>query len=1209
MSKLMNKPHLYYINSTWLILIAMWSCFLFVACTSSHDEQLNGVDRFNGMSFRSRYRNVDSTRIYALMAYDEARKESYEEGMAKAMLNMAFYHTVRMEYSTADSILDAADSATENDITHLEITVQKMRLCQRRSQNKEFYFQKSYADKLIEKIRGNRDSFSDMDLRRYTYARSEYGIVLSTYLYYVQLYDESSEALLEVGNDPDMVLLSDTAQYIGYLYNIGAGGILRNLSGDELLIKEFNNLMMCYIIARQSGYLYWEANALQSISEHIADPESLTVLRNYDAAALRYLNDDDVPDSLLSEKLAERALQGFVRYGDVYQIAGARRTLSQCYQALGDHQSELNCLLSSMQDTLIYQAPDLIASISEKLSQAYSGLDDKQMSDYYRNLYLDIQDSTRQDRQLEARADELSIMLNKTRGLIAVIIVVLIILSIVVYLLSRRRRKHNYSAGLDSLKSSFNDCSEACQAVIQKYVELDEDLDEQLNVLTIQKEDAIRINVEQHAKISFVRNIMPLIDRMLHAARQCRKNNDGEYLQYVADVCKSIIEYNNSLTRWVQLRKGKITMHIESFSLNDLFEIVSLGKSSFTAKGISLNMPHTSFVVKADRALTLFVINTLLDNARKYSQTDSTVTLSAKESEKYPGFVEICVKDEGKGMTQDEADKLFEYRPIDDGVEDLTSQKSHGFGLMNCRGILSRYKKTSEFFSHCDIFARSEVGKGTSIIFLLPKAVKTIALLLVMLTSLVSPTFAEVNHLSLSSQQDMSNEGKEIVCPEAANLADSVYMSNVNGRYYDAILYADSCFRVINDAYRAITNVSSTDTLTLMSNGADMRWMKSGIVFDYTLIAYVRNEVAVAALAIHDWALYEQNNKTYTALYKECSKDTTLNTYCETMERTKQQYHTSVIILVCLFVVLIMLFWWFYVREVIKRRRSKLQISDLISILHDGYKMNSDDDITNLNVSLSRAISLLADENMESMPNDVHDLAINIRSELCEMRDNLSEILASLHKKKDIVSVMQREKDMVNVSNNVIDNTLSALKHETMYFPSRISNLVSHGITEELLDVITYYRSLYTMLSAQCARNEQYIVYPVSQLPLSRISFAFTEMSEGNIESIKVVANEILMDYLALIIKRKNNKVKPLAQWNLCDSRYVNITVQCPYFSLTDDELADAFSPSSQDVDMLILRQIIRETGGASNSYASGIRLVRHDGVPEFIITLPLFMT
>jgi hypothetical protein len=184
-----------------------------------------------------------------------------------------------------------------------------MRLCQRRSQNKDFYVHKNEADRYIANIHSDIKDESARKRRQYTYARSEYGIVLSTYLYYVNLPIESSEALLSIAKDKDINLMSDTAQYLAYLYNIGAGGILREGSAAEIAHKEFDCLMQCYMLARHNGYLFWEANSLQSLSEHLANPEELAAYHRDDDPCIRYLNDDAVPDAMLSGNLAERSLQ------------------------------------------------------------------------------------------------------------------------------------------------------------------------------------------------------------------------------------------------------------------------------------------------------------------------------------------------------------------------------------------------------------------------------------------------------------------------------------------------------------------------------------------------------------------------------------------------------------------------------------------------------------------------------------------------------------------------------------------------------------------------------------------------------------------------------------------------------------------------------------------------------------------------------------
>ena len=66
-------------------------------------------------------------------------------------------------------------------------------------------------------------------------------------------------------------------------------------------------------------------------------------------------------------------------------------------------------------------------------------------------------------------------------------------------------------------------------------------------------------------------------------------------------------------------------------------------------KGVELNVESTEAVVKADRVLTLFMLNTLADNARKFTDREGRVNVSATQTNDY---VEIAVEDTGMGMTQ-----------------------------------------------------------------------------------------------------------------------------------------------------------------------------------------------------------------------------------------------------------------------------------------------------------------------------------------------------------------------------------------------------------------------------------------------------------------------------------------------------------------------------------------------------------------------------
>jgi signal transduction histidine kinase len=67
------------------------------------------------------------------------------------------------------------------------------------------------------------------------------------------------------------------------------------------------------------------------------------------------------------------------------------------------------------------------------------------------------------------------------------------------------------------------------------------------------------------------------------------------------------------------LRQGELSLHIESFPLQSLFDLLGKSKTSFQMKGIELQVEPTQAIVKADKVLTLFMLNTLADNARKFT--------------------------------------------------------------------------------------------------------------------------------------------------------------------------------------------------------------------------------------------------------------------------------------------------------------------------------------------------------------------------------------------------------------------------------------------------------------------------------------------------------------------------------------------------------------------------------------------------------------
>jgi tetratricopeptide (TPR) repeat protein len=350
----------------WILFI---SSLLLSAC-SSPDRQT--VDKLNSKSYACHYRNVDSTEYYAKKAFDLS--EGYDKGKAEALNNLAFVNIVRMRYSDAEKYLNEIVEITDNQIQLLVAYVQQMRLCQRRSRNREFHEYRELADRALRRINEERNALTVRDAGNLLYAETEYAIVNSTYYYYVGLERQSIDALNAIDANE---VQRDTAQYLNYLYNIGAGGIITQGTQQDINQQEFDHLIRCFMIARKGGYPYFAANALEALSEHLMDENYRRQLIDDNMPTMKFLNPDGIEEDMIPGWLAEGALGIFSEFGDVYQIAGAYRTLASCFRQIGDFESALYNLEQALSDPIINQAPDLVASIREQLSVAYSAMDNK----------------------------------------------------------------------------------------------------------------------------------------------------------------------------------------------------------------------------------------------------------------------------------------------------------------------------------------------------------------------------------------------------------------------------------------------------------------------------------------------------------------------------------------------------------------------------------------------------------------------------------------------------------------------------------------------------------------------------------------------------------------------------------------------------------------------------------------------------------------
>ena len=1141
-------------------ILMMLALFFYSACGPSHKQE---VDRLNTLSYAYHYRNLDSTKMLAQRAL--ALSDDYSAGYAEACNNLAFVEMAKMNYKEARRWLGLVEEKSNNQLELLIADVQMMRICQRESHNKDFY---SYREKAMVRLRRLGEEASNLpprERRRATYAHSEFDIVDATYCYYVGLEEPMLKALNDIDAD---ALEADTAQYLNYLYNIGSGGAITNGTSEQIAQTEFDYLIQCYMLASAGrvvmpdgtmagGYPYWQANALQSISEHLQKAKMRDFLIRNNLPAIQYLNVEQMPDTLLAGNLAQRALNLFISYGDTYQIAGGYRTLAECYFAIEDYNSAGDCLLRALQVSKnIKSAPDLVASIRERLCLVYSALDNKQQSDYNRNIYLDLQERTRQDKQLEARAallDDNALQLNL---IISAVLAMILLVVILLYLFDRMRRRKIQSKPLSSLLEPLEQWKQRNAQYINDINERKEELDEEISIARLHLDDNKKRNLEQRAKVSLVSSITPFIDRMIHEVDKLAEDDEStqdevkqERYEYISELTDKINQYNTILTNWIQMRQGTLNLRIVSFPLQPLFDIVAKGKMSFQMKKIELDVQPTAAKVKADRTLTLFMINTIADNARKFTPAGGKVTVSAEEHDKY---VEIVIADTGKGMDEEQLAHVF----------DRTYTGGHGFGLLNCKGIIEKYKKVSSIFNICHIEAESEVGKGSVFRFRLPKGIgRMIVGVILLLASSVS-SFASQIHQHTQATGQVS---RELTLADA--FADSAYYSNINGTYQRTLAFADSAICYLNQHY--LRQYPQGKNLMVsspkLSQAAELKWFADSLKTDYSIILDIRNESAVAALALHQWTLYDRNNKVYTKLFRERSTDNTLPEYVRTMQSSENSKTVAVILLFLLLLQLPIAYYLLYYRHVVTYRFAVDRIRDINLLLLSDQSVPE---------KLKRIREIWSKKSRHSRVNFRLDEVVHeIEEELKRGLDLSNGKEADNQLLEDELRRVRFENDRLHVSNSVLDNCLSTLKHETMYYPSRIRQLIeaSPDDVASLKELVDYYKSIYLMLSAQAM-----------------------EQVETNLK-----CDAALKDYLFRLIQET---VKDLAKAHgiaitqvkpeikSVHTAYATCQFVFPGLRYDDSWHHLLFTPLTVDMRFLVCRQIVREMGETTNLRGCGIQ-------------------
>lgn len=678
-----------------------------------------------------------------------------------------------------------------------------------------------------------------------------------------------------------------------------------------------------------------------------------------------------------------------------------------------------------------------------------------------------------------------------------------------------------------------------------------ERMEEEQRVYSIYLAGHKRENLLKRVSVSVVSGMRPFMDRMMRemkALPDTASADDAERkLQYVAELADRLDDFNVILERWIKMRQGDLNLQVEKFPIADVFGIVEKSRALLERRGIALEVKECNSVVKADKALTLFMVNTLVDNASKFTPQGGTVTLEATEGE---GFVEIAVSDTGVGMSQSDIDRILGEKVYDasligrDNELLQTKKKGGGFGLMNCKGIIDKYRKTDSLFAVCSMDIKSSKGKGSRFSFRLPKGVQRVVLLLLVL----------LPGCSFAAGGDFG---------PVYDLADSVYECNVRNEHEQALVYAQRALDLLNDYYK--DTIGGTDTLTLHSGApSELKWCREEFFPDsltdciYYNILYIRSEVSIASLLLHDWQSYRFNNYIFTTLNRLVHEDNAVARRHETA-LSRVNYRVAVVTFLSVILLVMVLYAVVsYVRYIFilkgnermlqnvnnrllqvvvgDRRRAPEEllqaiVDEIYSCMGENMRMDSvavmlrreqetmavrtgeghllygNDNIfmqgvidngvpytsphglrrvLPLYVLLSGNRSVIGALEVLTMRPLVDDEILNLElvasyaaSVAYHALVRVAGSYMVLDEAEEEAERLKYEENRLHVQNMVLDNCLSALKHETIYYPSRIRDLVKqasgggdNGVAlSSMGELMEYYTSIFGILS-NCAKRE-----------------------------------------------------------------------------------------------------------------------------------------
>lgn len=171
-----------------------------------------------------------------------------------------------------------------------------------------------------------------------------------------------------------------------------------------------------------------------------------------------------------------------------------------------------------------------------------------------------------------------------------------------------------------------------------------------------------------------------------------------------------LINLVENLLYATRIEEGRMILNTTTELLSDIVEeAVKYSNRKNKSHSLTVDCKDDLILVRADAKLIIQVIINLVDNAMKYTQPDSAIIITTRQTE---NMAEISVADNGPGILDKDKKKIFDkFYCGENKIAD--SRRSLGLGLFLCKAIVEAHGGT--------IRAEDNHPKGLVLRFTLPR--------------------------------------------------------------------------------------------------------------------------------------------------------------------------------------------------------------------------------------------------------------------------------------------------------------------------------------------------------------------------------------------------------------------------------------------------------------------------------------------------------